>query len=495
MFRRSFNLLIVIVLFPLPVRAQAFTDSVVKVFVTSNSMDYYQPWQSHGIKSGTGSGSIIKGDKILTNAHVVADHTFIQVKKNNDSRKYTAKVDAIGNDCDLAILSVEDSEFFKNTAPINFGDLPKLQDEVTVLGFPQGGDKLSITEGVVSRIEVTPYAQSSRRLLTVQIDAAINPGNSGGPVLQSGKLVGVAMQAFQSSQNIGYMIPIPVINHFLDDLKDGNYAGFPIAGIDFTSTENKTLRKYYQIDKLNGGVLITRVLPFSPADGVIREGDIILNVDGINIGEDGTFEFRKDERLSMPYLFTQHQLGSDIKIQLIRDGKPLSIDLMLKSFTPLIPDPNAFLKPPYYIYGGLVFTVLSADLLQEWGPEWWNEAPLDFQYHILGAGQMNKKAKKEVVVLLSVLSDDINIGYHGFGNDIVEKVNGKEINSFKEFVMFLEDKKNAVYTIIDFESLSRIVLDNNNIDAVNQKIMERNNIPQKYSDDVKSWINSTKDQK
>ncbi|MBZ0165382.1 MAG: serine protease, partial [Candidatus Omnitrophica bacterium] len=238
-----------------PAQAAQPSKSVVKIFVTSNRMDFYRPWQSHGISGNSGSGAIISENQILTNAHVVKDQTFIQVKKHGDPKKYTARVVAIGDECDLALLEVENKNFFDDTKPLVFGGLPELQDTVTVLGYPQGGEKLSITEGVVSRIEVTTYAQSARQLLALQIDAAINPGNSGGPVLQDGKIVGIAMQAFNAGQNIGYMIPVPIIEHFFDDLKDGAFDGFPMAGINFMNTQNEHLREYYRVST-NGGVLV-----------------------------------------------------------------------------------------------------------------------------------------------------------------------------------------------------------------------------------------------
>jgi S1-C subfamily serine protease len=277
--------------------AESLRESVVKVFVTSNSIDFTNPWQSQGSNSSSGSGFIISGNRILTNAHVVSDSTFIQVRKENSPGKYAAKVVAIGHDCDLAVLTVDDPDFFKGITPLEFGELPLLQDTVTVIGFPMGGDKLSITKGVVSRIEIIPYSQSAKKLLAVQIDAAINPGNSGGPVLKDGKVVGVAMQIISNSQNIGYMIPTPNINHFLEDLKDGKYDGFPVLGIEYESTENIALRQFYHLPAEAGGVLITKVLPFSSADGNLREGDTLLEIDGTPLGVDGTFTFRKDERL------------------------------------------------------------------------------------------------------------------------------------------------------------------------------------------------------
>lgn len=467
------------------------TESVVKIFVTASRMDFYRPWQSQGISSTSGSGAIISGNRILTNAHVVTDQTFIQVKKHADPKKYTAKVIAIGQDCDLALLEVADQKFFEDTQPLRFGDLPQLQDTVTALGFPQGGEKLSITEGVVSRIEVSSYSQSARQLLAVQIDAAINPGNSGGPVVQDGKLVGIAMQVLNAGQNIGYMIPVPIIDHFLMDLKDGKYDGFPMMGLNYMNTENTNMRRFYGIDSLEGGVVVTKLLPYSSAYGNLQEGDVILEIDGVTIGEDGTFDFRGNERLTLPFLISKKQLDDPIEFKIIRNAKTENIKFNLTPFTNLIPFPNDIQVPTYYIHGGLVFTILSSDLLMSWGKRWWEQAPVNMTYFLLGDGRLNFEFDRELVVLLNVLSDDINAGYHGQGNEIVSKVNGEDFKSFKEFVHLLEKvKKTEQFTIIETNGGTKYILSNQGIDSVDQEIIKRNNIPAQYSADVAGWLGS-----
>lgn len=470
-------------------RGVSLTDAVVKVFVTSNKMDYYRPWQSQGIAISSGSGAVIKGNRILTNAHVVSDSTFIQVKRDTDPKKYTAKVAAIGYDCDLALLEVDDPHFFDGIVPFEFGGLPRQQDSVTVIGYPEGGGKISVTEGVVSRVEVTAYVQSSRQLLTVQIDAAINPGNSGGPVVQNGKLVGIVMQIFPAAQNIGYIIPVPVIDHFFEDLEDGQYEGFPVLGIDFKNTENDTLREFYGISKEKGGVLVSKVLPFSPASGRLEEGDIVLEINGVPIGEDGTFPFRDNERLLLTHLVTGNHVGDDVSLKIMRHGKTRNLDVRLDPFVTLVPHSHYFTKPPYFIFGGLVFTVLSNDLMYSWGDRWWERSPLDLAYYAVGAGRFNTQGRKEIVVLLGVLPDDINIGYHDAGNDVVTKVNGRDIGSFKDFVVLVNEMKRAEkYTVIETEDKFRIILDNADIDRVNEEILKRNNIPDQFSPDVAGWL-------
>lgn len=465
------------------------TAAVVKVFVTANSMDYYRPWQSKGIAPGVGSGTVIEGKRILTNAHVVADHTFIQVKKEADPRKYTARVEAVGDDCDLALLTVDDPHFFDDIVPLEFGGLPKLQDNVIVIGYPQGGDKISITEGVVSRVEVTSYAQSGRKLLTIQIDAAINPGNSGGPVIQNGKLVGIAMQVFQSGQNIGYMIPVPIIEHFFNDLRDNAYDGFPMVGIEFDNTENPTLRRFYKIGDREGGVLVSKVMPFTAAFGKLKEGDILLKIDNVAIGEDGTFSFRGSERLSMSHLITSKQIGENIRLEILRDGVEQFQNIALEPFVPLVPPSDHFQKPAYLIFGGMVFTILSTDLLKSWGNPWWEKSPLNLVFYLIGAGRLNTEEKRDLVVLLNVLPDDINVGYHDIRDTIITKINGQDFKSFKEFVLLVDRiKKTEEYTIMETLNNSRIILTNKDVDEKDQQILERNNIPSRFSTEVAGWL-------
>jgi len=455
-------------------------------------MDFYRPWQSRGVSLSTGSGSIISNNRIITNAHVVSNNTFIQVKKYGDSKKYTAKVTAIGHDCDLALLTVADEQFFVDTQPLDFGELPILQDGVTVIGYPQGGDKISITKGVVSRVEVTSYSQSARKLLTIQIDAAINPGNSGGPVIQDDKIVGIAMQTFKSGQNIGYMIPVPIIDHFFDDLQDGTYQGFPLLGIDYANTENASLRRLYGIEDYQGGVLITRMAPFSPAVNNLKEGDIIIAVDKMLIGSDGTFGFRKNERLDLPHLITIHQIDEDVHLRVVRNKKELELKVKLKKYDPLVPYPKHYDKPPYIIYGGMVFTVLTTDLLKSWGNAWWEKAPINLTYYLAGTGRLNFDSKKNLVVMLSVLPDELNAGYQRYGNSIISKINDKSFNSFKEFVtLLMKSKANEEFTIFESESNYKFIVSNENVDELSKDILNRNSIPSAFSQDVAQWLKPT----
>ena len=129
---------------------------------------------------------------------------FIYVRCAGQAEKFTAKVKIIGQETDLEIVRIDDQSFFANATPFEMGDLPGLKDFVSVYGFPDGGDQLSLTEGIVSEVEPKIF-YSGAHLLTGQIGAPINCGNSGGPVRKEGKIVDMAFQSLTSANynNLG----------------------------------------------------------------------------------------------------------------------------------------------------------------------------------------------------------------------------------------------------------------------------------------------------
>jgi S1-C subfamily serine protease len=169
--------------------------SLVRITATEVEPDYRAPWNSGGVQRGIGAGFVIDGNRIMTNAHVVSNSRYLTVERDGDPNKYPATVLFVAHDCDLALLKVASADFFKNMVPLTFGGIPELETTVSAYGYPLGGERMSVTTGIVSRIDFTLYTHSSvDSHLAIQISAQINPGNSGGPVMQDGKVMGVAFQ-------------------------------------------------------------------------------------------------------------------------------------------------------------------------------------------------------------------------------------------------------------------------------------------------------------
>lgn len=461
-------------------------DAIVKIYTVFSKPDYFRPWNTY-TNQRVGSGCIIKGDKILTNAHVVADKTFVQVRRYGQARRYRAEVLSVSHDADLAILTVQDRAFFAGVTPLESTEMPRMQQEVLVFGFPVGGDNLSVTKGVISRIEHRYYTHSSEYLLAAQIDAAINPGNSGGPVLADGRIVGVVMQMYKGGENIGYMVPVPVIKHFFSDIADGRYDGFPSIGLVLQDMESPDLRLKYGVSEDQTGVFVRHIFPGSPADGRVFKHDVIMAVDGHAIADDGTVEFRQKERTAFTYYIDMHQVGEKLHVDVLRNSKRKKVMCTLnkkKGDFRLVPTEQYDKLPRYFIYGGIVFIQLTKDLLKSWGKYWQTKAPRNL---LIEMSNWPTETRKEIVVALRVLASDVNKGYHNLSNRIIEEVNGEKYKDFNDFY-YLVTKSREPFIILKDKKEYQIVLDRQKAEKSHAGILKTYRIKSDRSYDLKETV-------
>lgn len=459
-------------------------DSIVKIYTIYTRPNYYNPWMMESTNQSSGSGAIISGKRILTNAHVVSHQTFIQVRKHGDSQKFKAHVISVSHDADLALLGVDDESFFQNTQPLGFGDLPPPQAEVSVYGFPIGGDSLSITKGVLSRIEHQRYVHSGFQFLAGQIDAAINPGNSGGPVIANNQIVGVVMQGLNNADNIGYMVPVSIIKHFLDDMKDGTYGGFPSTGLIIQKMENPDLRKKFKMQDTQSGILVLDIIAGSPAEGLFEKNDVLLAIEGHPLANDGTIEFRPKQRTSATYYIESKQMGGSITIDVLRNGEIKKVVLPLAQKINnqwLVSQEEYDTLPSYYIYGGVVFSKLTINYLKMWGKNWQKEAPIDL---LEKTSSWPTADQKEIVLAVQVLPDEVNTGYHEINSWMMETVNDKPFKDFGEFVKILESQKGEPFMVFKDSKGQLVVLDNKKAQESHQRILETYRIQKDRSEDL-----------
>jgi len=475
------KLLIMIVLLSTSIYAKAIEngvkDSIVKIYTVAAVPKYLEPWNV-SMARFSGSGSIIKGNRILTNAHVVANSTYIEVRRYGERKRFKAKVLSVSHQADLAMLEVEDKSFFKDVTPLEFGVLPKIQQKVTVYGFPTGGDTLSVTTGVVSRIEHIRYVHSGERFLGIQVDAAINPGNSGGPALSDGKIVGVVMQQRRQSQNIGYLVPIDMIRHYIDDMKDGKYDGYPDIGIVTQRLENPTLKKMYKLDENTTGQLIINKLYNSVAFDDFEVGDVLTAIDGHKIEDDGTVEFRHHEYTSYKYYLDLHQMGDEVVLDVLRDNKKRQVKFKLAykgDDLLLIKTLRYDSMPSYFIYGGYVFSPLTSNLLSS------TRAQLPTLRGMTRKWPTQKK--KDVVVLVKVLAADLNRGDHGITLWPIEKINGETFATFAEFYQKVKDFKGDFLRLEDEEG-AQVGIDVKKASLRHEEILSRYDIKADKSIDL-----------
>ena len=438
-------------------------NSVVKVFASIALPDYKYPYQTSKISQFSASGAIISNNRILTSAHVVSGARFIEIQKENDPKKYVATVKYISNQADLAILEVRDKNFFIGTIPLKISEEIKTHDEVTVLGYPLGGNTISTTTGVVSRIEYQNYAWSGSYLLAIQIDAAINAGNSGGAVVNDkNELVGIAMMKLTKTSNIGYIVPSIIINTFLEDIKDGIVNGFNFDSIVLENITNDSQKKFYGLNK-RSGVLISYV---GIDEKLLKADDILLKIDGKDIANDGTIK-TKYGRVNFNLQFHTKQLSESVKLKILRDKNELTIEYPLKRVTPLI-NKEFGKEPRYIIYGGFIFAPLTKNYLESIGL---SANSLNMLFY-----QKNKTVdyQEPVVWLQTIFPSEVNRGYYS-DSYILVRVNGIKVRSFKHLVNILDNMTDK-YTVFEFLEKRKVILDTKKAKNSLNKIMKIYNL-------------------
>jgi len=403
---------------------------------------------------------VIAGERILTNAHVVSNGTFIQVRAHGQAERYRAKVAAVSHEADLALLTVEEPSFFDNMDAIELGDVPPAQEPIGVFGFPTGGDTLSMTTGTVSRIEHQFYVHSYMELFAIQVDAAINAGNSGGPAISGdSKIIGVSMQGIDEAENIAYLIPSPIIRHFIEDVADGSYDGFPTLGISTQKLENPALRETLGLQKNMHGILVKNVVPGCTSDGYLQQGDVILRIDNFDLANDQTIEFRSNERTSYQYCIERKQINETVNIRILRKGESLTLEVPLTSRLgeERIVNYEYDKSPTYFIYGGLVFCPLTINYLTAWGNDVSYDAPADLAIYF--DNNWKRQKKDQVVILNKVLPTENNVGYHDLADVIIRSANGTIISHTDDLVAAVNNSNGQKYMEFITSSNERIVID------------------------------------
>jgi S1-C subfamily serine protease len=335
---------------------------VVKISVTMRQPDPFRPWTKGSPHEATGSGVVIAGKRILTNAHMVNHASQVYIQPDKSSEKLTASVVARAPGIDLAVLKLDDESFFQaHPALPTSARLPDLKQTIFAYGFPTGGSELSITRGIVSRIEFADYYLGDKGL-RIQVDAAINPGNSGGPAVVDGRLVGVVFSRLQQADNIGYIIPMEEIDLFLKDVQDGRYDGKPILDIDVQPMENPTLRARYKLDKKTTGVLVRKIHLGDPSYP-LHVGDVLTRFGDHVVDNAGMVHIEGDRMIKVDYLVQRQARDGKLPVVLVRDGKEMKLELPVKPRGRRLFASTSEEPLTYFILGPLAFTEASEDYI------------------------------------------------------------------------------------------------------------------------------------
>ena len=452
---------------------------IVKVEVVNRTPDYETPWQSGNFGRGTGTGFLVAPGRFMTNAHVVANAEKIDISLYADARRIPARVKFVAHDADLALLEIDDTSAFEGVPCLEFSEeLPQLEDTVRAIGYPVGGNRLSVTRGIVSRIDTIPYAHTRNIAhMALQVDAAINPGNSGGPVLKGDKVIGVAFQGLLQANSTGYVIPMPVIRHFMQDVQDGRYDGYVEMGAQLMPMENKAMRRHYDLPDNGLGCLVADVVKGSACDGALQPGDVVMAVNGLPVDCTAMIEL-DGVRVRLEELAERAFAGDKIHFTILREGQVMETEASLAPLPSIrVLSRRYDEQPRYVVFAGMVFQPLEFNVVQAH-----QVSSADVMVELDRFTRGGESCVKDDLVLLTrTLPDEVNVRLTNTGRNLVTRVNGVEVKGLAHLHSLLypaEGEPRPDYTVIELADAPRpLVIDNAAVDAANGRIAERYNIP------------------
>ena len=473
-------------------------NSVVKIFATLRRPDLGKPWTKQSPTEVTGSGMIIEGKRILTNAHVVLYASQVQVQANQSGDKVSATVEAVAPGIDLAVLKLDDASFFDAHPPLErAAAVPDIKDPVLVYGFPTGGTSLSITKGIVSRIDFASYNYPTSGL-RVQIDAAINPGNSGGPALVGDKVIGLAFSHLTNAQNIGYIIPCEEIELFLKDVADGKYDGKPAIFDECQVLENTALRAFLKLDKGIDGVVVREPFDNAPAYP-LKQWDVITKIGDTPIDVQGMVKVGKSLRVRFGYLVQHLARDGKVPLTLVRAGKEMTVQLPVSPDRPkLIP----FLRgayPSYFVFGPIVFSNASEEILAgltagTTGGQMNTILSMTGNPLVTRRGDKPAFPGEELVIVPSpFFPHKLSKGYVSPAAKIVESINGTAVKNLAHLVELLREAKGE-FVVIAFvgRGSETLVLPRAEAQQATEEILSDNGVRAQGSADTLAVWNATK---
>ena len=454
--------------------------SLVRVNATLQSYNFVRPWEKGAPTPRRGLGAVLADNQVLVTAELIVNSTYIELEHPSSGEKTPARIVGRDYEANLALLTPidEQSTLMDDLIPLELDTSVAPKDEVEVWQIEDNGDGV-ITEVEVLRAAVNRYFLDSAVFLVYQTVGSLQArANSFTlPVIKDGKLVGMLL-SYNSKEQISQVLAAPIIEAFLADLEDEDYAGFPSIGIAFEQTLDDQLRKYAHVVDREGGIFVTGIQEDSSAGkSDLEEGDVIMAINGNPIDSRGNYVHPEYGKLNFSHLVRGGaKVGDQVRLDVVRDGEEKEIMVTLERKLPedFLIDPYMFDRGPrYLILGGMIFQELTLPYLQSWGDNWETRAPFKLVHANAHPEQYEEEGREKLVFLSQVLRTPSTLGYEKLNSVILTEVNGVPINSLKDLSeAFKQPDKKGIHKI-EFTDYPRVIyLDDRLSRAINEQLVQ-----------------------
>lgn len=455
-------------------------SSLVKVNATSQPYSLHLPWQKESPSGRRGLGVVLKGNRVLVTGQMVADATYIELELPESGQKVPAKVVAVDYEANLALLESAPSDkqkaFFAGLTPMAVDTSTRIDDKVDILQAGRVGELIK-SPLVIGKVLTRRYNVEGSGFLVYEANNIVrSEANSFTlPVVKGGKLVGLLL-SYDSKNQVTTILPAPIIEHFLKDVADGSYEGFPSLGMELQSTLDEQFRDFLGLKPDAPGVLVSMVMKGGSAEKAgMKKGDILVAINGFAIDSRGDYKDPQFGPLSSSHLVRGRAfVGDKVEIKVLRDGKEVTLNGELTRRKPddYLVLPYLFDKGPRYVLmGGLLFQELSRPYLDAFGSERRGGAILRLSRIASYPDKYEEEGRKKLVFLSLVLPTPSAQGYDKLGGQVVNKVNGRAINDLHDLDEAFKHSKDNLHVIElnDFPHL--LYLDSFNAERDNMRLL------------------------
>ncbi|HKI97529.1 MAG TPA: hypothetical protein VKB51_03540 [bacterium] len=451
---------------------------VVSISVTSQAYDQLMPWIKNAEQSATGNAVVVRGHKLITTADLVKNATLIEVRKFGRYPDYPAKLTLVDYDLNLALLEVDDPDFWKGLHPLPLSKRPVQVGHFTINRWRANG-RFEQGTGEVSDVLVSssPYGLMEYPVMR----GTTNMGGLGWSevLTHDGEVVGLIIG--HSEQRI-QAINSDLLRLLVEASERKPFSGFAHRGFSWQRLNQKSLRAYLGLQHSKTGVLVRRVFTGGTGSTELKPMDILHRIAGYAINPEGRIDHPTYGLISFTMAINA-SLAPTVPVVIERNGKRMKLELKRRRFQSddyRIPPPQFDRANDFVVFGGLVLQELTVGYLQAWGNDWRDKAPprlvIEYAMHSL----RDPGSPPERVVFISrVLPDQANVGYEDVTNAIVLSADGKPIHSLNAFREATRDPKGP-YDEIDLlpgSGRGKLIFDHAELDAINERVRSRYGIP------------------
>jgi S1-C subfamily serine protease len=462
-----------------------YRDKVVALRVTRQLFDEDRPWTKLNPEVRDGTAVVLSGRRLLTEANMIQNATFIQVEKHGRAAWIPARLVHADFEIDLALLTVDEEGFFDDLTPARIAASSRTEGFVSSVRWKDR--QFEVSSSRPGRIEVleSPFGTVHHAFLRLATD--FSGGGWAEPVFAGDELIGLTVA--QDGQK-ATVVPAEILEAYVESpAREGDasaYRGFAsIGGLLWQTNTDRALSAYLGLEGEPRGVFIRRVPWGSTGCSSLHPRDILLELDGHAIDASGNYNHPHYGQLRFDHSVVEgHVPGDVVSARVLRDRRLIDLEIELRSYPSsarLIPWLRADTEPPYLVAGGLVLRELDGRYLSSWGSDWRAKAPpqLRYFYDLLGSAQSPER--RRIIVLSRVLPAPYNIGYHGVADLPVESINGVEIDSIADLEQGFAQPKDGLHRVVFYpnSSIGEVVLDATAFEQATEAILSAYEIPKR----------------